>query len=162
MLVFTTCVNCMRAYFFLLFLWTSFPFYVLQSWASHKSLIWESSFWATLLITGPYVLLWFSVEIFYWFLHLLCRCSIFHQKLNLATQTCFTSQSVLLPNLPISVGGNPAICSSRSTFCFSFCLKSTTRSYQLFTYRISWICSSFSSPTLILRGLVLVTSLHVF
>lgn len=111
--------------------------------------------------SSPSVLLWLLTELLSWSPHLLCWCSVFHQKLNMAKQICFTPQTVLLSHLPISVMATLLSCSSRSAFSSFFCPKSSTESYQLFIYRVSWICSCFSSPTITFKELVLVTSRQV-
>lgn len=102
------------------------------------------------------------MELFSWLPHLFCRCSIFSSEIQHGkTLTCFIPQTVLLLNLSFQLVKALLSCSFRSAFCFLFRLKLTTKSYQLFIYKVSWICSFLSSPILTLKGLALVTSLQL-
>ena len=159
----STCWPAWEHMLSLSFLWTPSPLSVLYPWLS------ETRPCPEILVLGP--LFWcFSSWCIAWtfngapsliFTSPLPMIHLSSETQPGKTQTCFTPQTVLLFHLPTSVTAALLSWASAPAFSSFFSLESTTKSYWLFTYRVSWICSSFSSPTITPKELVLVTSLQV-
>lgn len=107
----------------------------------------------------PGVLLWPLTELLSWFSHLLCQRSIYHQKLNLANTNLLYSSNCAALWPPHFCYSGPAVLVAPHlpSPCLSPAWNQPPNPTD-FSLRVSWICSFFSSPTVTLKELVLVTS----
>lgn len=83
-LTFSTCWTAREHVFSVFSLWTPFSISVLYLRQGRVLSFWSLSHSSD--NSSPSVLLWLLTELLSWSPHLLCWCSVFHQKLNMAKQ----------------------------------------------------------------------------